>query len=148
MLGFAALAEVALAEIPGLSIPAPITAPKAGWFEGWDKPRRRIPLELLREVLREQGSPWGEELQEAVAAIQIVARTTKSKKLRKTLDTVIEKVQERASIQLGWDHPLDMLRIIARLSRTTQALKYAEQLVAFFEGEEEEEELILLTYDG
>lgn len=147
MLGFAALAEVALAEVPGL-LPTSIIAPKVGWFEGWDKPRRRIPLELLRDVLKEQGSPWGDELIEAIEAVQVVARTTKSKKLRKTLDTVVEKVQERASIQLGWDHPLDMLRIIARLSRTTQALKYAEQLVAFFEGEEEEEELILLTYDG
>ena len=147
MLGVGALGQLALGQFPGAQVVTPTKPTPKGWFGGWDKPRRRIPIELLREVLKEQGNPWAEEIGEAVEAVEVIAKTTKSPKLRKTLKTAIEHIEERASVPLGWDYPLDMLRIINRLSRTTQAIKYAEMLIAYFEDEEEEEELVLLTYE-
>ncbi len=44
--------------------PAP-SKPKVGWFAEWDK-KRRIPIEQLRAILKEQSSPWADELTDRI----------------------------------------------------------------------------------
>ncbi len=127
--------------------PAP-PAPKAGWFKEFDKPRRRIPLELLREVLKEQGNPWADELEDAVVEVKKTVRATKSKKLKKTLEEAFPILEERLSDYREWTYVIDMMNWAAQASRTTQQIKYAELLLDFLKGEEEEEELVLLTYSS
>ncbi len=127
--------------------PAP-PAPKAGWFKEFDKPRRRIPLELLREVLKEQGNPWADELEDAVVEVKKTVRATKSKKLKKTLEEAFPILEERLSDCREWTYVIDMMNWAAQASRTTQQIKYAELLLDFLKGEEEEEELVLLTYSS
>ena len=139
MLGFAALAEVALAEVPGL-LPTGITAPKVGWFEGWDK-RRRIPAEQLNAILIAQGrTPFFIETVEKKLA--------KSKKLRKTLDSVLEEIAIREEEpRHHWESIASMLAGAMSATRTAVAIKQLNRVLAMLREADDEEVLLLLMDD-
>jgi hypothetical protein len=134
MLGFAALAEVALAEIPQL--PAPTTTKVVGW--GGE--RRRIPVERLREILKAQGSPWADELADTYQVAEKSLASSKKKK-RKALEEVLEKISELAADPVDWASVNLSLQAAIQATRATLALKHIQ---AALDALLEDEEIILL----
>lgn len=143
MLGFAALAEVALAEVPGLK--AAVATKVVG--RAADKPRRRIPIEDLRAILRAQGNRWADELGEVYAAVEERILKTKSKKHRKALEEAYAEVsvQINRPINVDWGLIISELYLAAEATRATAAIKHAER-VLYLLRDNDDEEVILLLY--
>lgn len=135
MLGFAALAEVALAEVPGLAA-AIVAAKKVGGWAG-----RRIPIERLREILKEQGNPWADELADVVEQAPA--------KRQEIIEPVVEKIVERAAAPADWSGVAVSLRAAVRATRTTAALRHAEIALSALRAEweyDDEDAIALLVY--
>lgn len=140
MLGIAALGELALAQFitPQVTTPAP-TQKVVGWFQEWDKPRRRITIEQLQAILAEQGSPWAAELADTVTKLK-----PKSKKHAALVQEVHDAIAQHAAAPLDWAPIIEGLRAAQQATRTTLAIKHLDYVLSLFQGEEDEEEWLLL----
>ena len=150
MLGFAALAEVALAEVPGVTGVTPASpTPKIGWFDQWDK-RRRIPVEQLREILKAQGSRWADELGDAYEVAE--KKGAKAPRRRKVIEEVLADVSERIEKPgVDWGAICVSLLALASATRETLARKHAERIALLLDDDDEEEAIVLLLmedFDG
>ncbi len=115
----------------------PPVKPKVGWG-GVGK--RRIPVELLREILEEQGSPWAKELTETYQEAEKSLATSKSPKQREVLNEVLETVSESVVAPIDWTPILASIRAAAEATRATLAIKHAEAALKALRAEQAEDE--------
>jgi len=152
MLGFGALAETALAEIPLLPSTT-TTKKKVGWFPQWDR-LRHDPEELERRLEKQRGfNP--KKFDEFVAATQAL----QEKKVKGRQKVVIEKALE-AVVEFDWHEELieeitQALIAAAGATRATATIKHAEHAARLAqsraayeenENEDEEEAVMLLLH--
>ncbi len=98
---------------------------RVGWFSDWDK-KRRISVEQLREILREQGSPWAKELEDVVEKTAV----PKSKKHAEILEEVLEEIPQRLADPVDWNSINLSLQAAAQATRATAAIKHAESALS------------------
>ena len=134
----------------GAGLFAGVTVVK-GWDPAWDKPRRRITVEALREILKAQGSSWADELGDAVEVAEVAE--VKQPKRRKVIAAAIEHVS--ASVHdMGhdWGAVTRSLNAVATAQRETTARKHAENirliLQANLDAENDDEEALMLLLYG
>ena len=127
--------------------PPPPTAPKVGWFAEWDK-KRTIPVELLREILKAQGSPWADELAETVKAVE--QKPPKTKKHQRVIEQVVRRVVEYAPVPMDWGPALQFLQAANAEAQAAIAAKHAEDalraLKAAREAAEREDEEAIMAW--
>jgi hypothetical protein len=112
------------------STPPPSTK-KVGWPSG-----RRITVERLREILKEQGSPWAKELADTVEATPL----PKTPKLRKITEQVFEEIPKRIADPVDW-HSINLsLQAAQAASRATLAIKHAEAALSALRAKRNAEE--------
>ena len=119
------------------------TARVVGWFDGWDR-RRRIPVEMLRAILKEQGSSWADELGDAYEAAE--KKIERAPRRRKLITAALEDVSVRIH-ELGhdWGHVAHSLNAVATAQRETAARKHAENIrIALQSWEDDDEEALML----
>ncbi len=111
--------------------------------------KRRIRVEELRELLKEQGNPWADELADALVAVddglaEEVVRPVKKKKkkLVKIVEEIIEKVESAPTVD--WGALVRSILAIPRATRATAAIKHAETALSLFYADPDDEEIILL----
>ncbi len=95
-----------------------------GWFSEWDK-KRRISVEQLREILKQQGSPWAKELEDVVEKA-----APKSKKHAEILEEVLEEIPQRLADPVDWNSINLSLQAAAQATRATAAIKHAESALS------------------
>ncbi len=110
-----------------------------GWLEP-GRPRRRIPIEQFREILRAQGNPWADELADVVEKAP-----KRTKKYKKILDEIIEEIPELAIAAVDWDHVISAIRASAEATRATLALKHLQAALDLLKSEWDDEEAIILA---
>ncbi len=137
---------------PFSSAAAP-TPPTPTVVKGWIGRPRRIPVEQLREILKEQGSPWADELADTYQVAEKRLATPKSKKHAEVLDEVLEQVVERVSqpapAPIDWGPLIASVRASEAAARTTLAIKHAEAALRALQAEEDDDEeaIVLMMMD-
>ncbi len=108
-------------------LPSGTAPPKkiVGSFGAWEK-KRRIPVELLREILREQGSPWAKELGDKYEEAETRLASVKSSKHRRVLGEVLDGVSERVVKPVDWTPVVRSMDAALEAARTSLAIRHAE----------------------
>lgn len=120
-----------------------------GWFDQWDR-RRRIPVEQLNAILAAQGrEPF------PVTELEAKIEKAKSPRLRKVVEEALEEVAVRAEEPYDWAPVVALFQAAARTTRTTAAIKNAEQIIpllreriALEARERDDEEAIVMLFEG
>ena len=111
-----------------------------GSFESPGKPRkrRRIPIELFRQILREQGNPWADELEDTYQETEKRLASPKiSKKHKEVLEETLEAVSESVSAPVDWAGVISSLRAAQAATRTTLAIKHAQAALLLVKAQED-----------
>ncbi len=111
--------------------PTPPTTRHVGWFAEWGK-KRTIPIERLREILKEQGSPWAKELADAVEA------PIRSPKHREVVEEVVQRIA-RPEPGVDWESVTRSLQAAAGATRATLAIKRINDALAALQLKAEQE---------
>ena len=149
MLGFGALAEVALAEIPlipAVTPPTPPTTKKVGWMPEWGF--RHAPAELEQRLKAQREGTFGRRrFEELIAEAEQKAAELKSKPAKAALKRAIAAVQEAAETAPN-DSLTDALEAAVLASNASRTIKQADALYAMamaaLDEDEEDVELLLL----
>ncbi len=115
--------------------------------------RRHIRVEELRELLREQGNPWADELADALVAVDdglaeevLVKKKKKTKKLAKVFEEIIDEIPKSTVDSVNWGAVVASLLAAQAATRATPAIKHAETALSLFHADPDDEEIILLLY--
>ncbi len=113
----------------------------------YDKPRRRIPIEQLREILKEQGSPWADELADTYRVAEKSLATPKSKKHKRITENILEEIPERIADPVDWGPVVLSLQAAEKATRATSAIKHAEAALSAIRtarADEDDDEAMML----
>ena len=149
MLGFAALAEVALAEIPP-QITVTTTTKKVGWMPQWHDPEE-LEERIKRQKANTFGPKWFDEfLKETLAKAAEVKSEPQKKALVKAAKAVAEAA-ETVEPSLLSDAITALQRSISA-SRVTASIKNAEIAVALIkraaEDDDDDDIAVMLLLNG